>query len=87
MDDTNPLVRDMAAEALATVLKVVGDKPMSVYMDGLDKAKDAKVREACGKVELKVKSVQPQVRLIVALESQAVRAALSVTPRLIAFVI
>jgi cytoskeleton-associated protein 5 len=62
MDDTNPVVRDAACEALATVLKVVSDKPMSVYMDSLDKSKDAKVRELCDKVELKVKQVQQQTK-------------------------
>ncbi|XP_062513637.1 cytoskeleton-associated protein 5-like isoform X2 [Corticium candelabrum] len=56
MDDTSPQVREAASEALATILKIVGDKLMSIYIEGLDKGKEAKVREASAKVELKVQS-------------------------------
>ena len=43
MDDTVGPVRDAAAEAFGTLLKVVGEKPLAVFMDQLDKIKQDKV--------------------------------------------
>ena len=66
MDDTSPQVREAASEALAIILKIVGDKLMSIYIEGLDKGKEAKVREASAKVELKVQSaVKVMITLVV----------------------
>ena len=41
--DTTPAVRDSAAEALGTALKVVGEKPMMPLLADLDKIKIDKV--------------------------------------------
>ena len=38
------MVRDAAAEALGTVLKVVGERTMAAFLDGIDDIKMAKVR-------------------------------------------
>ena len=38
------MVRDAAAEALGTMLKVVGERTMGVFLDGVDDIKMAKVR-------------------------------------------
>ena len=43
LGDTTPQVRDASAEALATVWKVMGDRPMTPYLEGLDKTKMTKV--------------------------------------------
>ena len=44
MDDTVGPVRDSAAEAIGTAMKVVGERGMGAYLDGLDKIKQDKVR-------------------------------------------
>ena len=41
--DTTPAVRDSAAEALGTALKVVGERPMTPFFADLDKIKMDKV--------------------------------------------
>nr|WAW84822.1 CKAP5/XMAP215 [Halisarca dujardinii] len=54
LSDTTPTVRDAAAEALGTVLKVVGDRTMAAFLDGVDDLKVAKITECKDKVVLKV---------------------------------
>ena len=44
MDDTVGPVRDVAAEALGTLMKVVGERPLNPYLDQLDKIK---MEKAC----------------------------------------
>eukprot|EP00118_Oscarella_pearsei_P028343 m.1928 g.1928 ORF g.1928 m.1928 type:complete len:2015 (+) comp8067_c0_seq1:84-6128(+) len=53
LDDTTLDVRNAAADALGVLLKVVGERPLSPYLDGLDKTKEAKVKEASSKAEVK----------------------------------
>ena len=43
LGDTTPQVRDASAEAFATVWKVMGDRPMTAYLEGIDKTKMTKV--------------------------------------------
>ena len=43
LDDTNPQVREAAMECLGTLLRVVGDRPMGVYLENVDKTKMTKV--------------------------------------------
>lgn len=43
LDDTVGPVRDSAAEAIGTAMKVVGERAMGVYIEGLDKIKQDKV--------------------------------------------
>ncbi|XP_077995152.1 cytoskeleton-associated protein 5-like isoform X5 [Glandiceps talaboti] len=54
MDDTAPDVRNAAADALGTVLKVMGEKPLSAFLADMDKLKVDKIKEAAEKVELEV---------------------------------
>lgn len=44
MDDTSGPVRDAAAEALGTLLKLLGERTMAPFVDQLDKIKLDKVR-------------------------------------------
>lgn len=43
MDDTVAPVRDATAEALGTLLKVMGERPLNPYIEQLDKIKMDKV--------------------------------------------
>lgn len=43
MDDTFGPVRDATAEALGTLLKVMGERPLNPYIEQLDKIKMDKV--------------------------------------------
>jgi cytoskeleton-associated protein 5 len=43
MDDTTAPVRDAAAEALGTLLKLLGERSMGPFVDQLDKIKVDKV--------------------------------------------
>ena len=43
MDDTSAPVRDAAAEALGTLLKLLGERAMAPFVDQLDKIKIDKV--------------------------------------------
>lgn len=43
MDDTVGPVRDATAEALGTLLKVIGERPLNPYIEQLDKIKMDKV--------------------------------------------
>ena len=47
MEDTDQNVRNNAAEALGTALKVVGERPMNIFFDGMDKIKLDKVIYIC----------------------------------------
>ena len=44
LDDTAGPVRDSAAEAIGTAMKVVGERAMGAYIEGLDKIKQDKVK-------------------------------------------
>ena len=43
LDDTNPQVRDSAMEVLATLLKALGERAMTAYLENVDKTKMTKV--------------------------------------------
>ena len=43
LSDNTPAVREAAAEALGTALKVVGERMMGAYLDGVESLKMAKV--------------------------------------------
>ena len=43
LDDTNPQVRDAGMEVLGTLLKALGDRAMTAYLENVDKTKMAKV--------------------------------------------
>nr|XP_058951305.1 cytoskeleton-associated protein 5-like isoform X2 [Pocillopora verrucosa] len=52
MDDTVAPVRDATAEALGTLLKVMGERPLNPYIEQLDKIKMDKVKECAEKAEV-----------------------------------
>ncbi|KAI6653594.1 Cytoskeleton-associated protein 5 [Oopsacas minuta] len=54
LDDTTPQVRDAASMALGTCLKILGDRPLALYFEDVEKNKRAKIQEASDKAELKV---------------------------------
>ena len=43
IDSADPNVREAAFESIATLLKVVGERPMTMYVETIDKTKMAKV--------------------------------------------
>ena len=43
IDSADPNVREAAFESIATLLKVVGERPMNMYIETIDKTKMAKV--------------------------------------------
>lgn len=53
LDDSTPVVREAAAQALGTLNKVVGDRPMAAVLDGLDDIKRKKISEYAGKAVIK----------------------------------
>jgi len=55
MDDSDKDVREAAAECLATVMKLFGERSMLNYMEQLDKIKQDKVRSCFEKVVINVK--------------------------------
>ncbi|XP_018010529.1 cytoskeleton-associated protein 5 [Hyalella azteca] len=55
LNESDPTVRDNSAEALAALLKVVGEKLLMPFLGDLDNLKMQKIKEASEKVELKVK--------------------------------
>ena len=44
IESADPNVREAAFESIATLLKVVGERPMNLYIEAIDKTKMAKVR-------------------------------------------
>ena len=46
MDDSDPDVRDAAAEVIGTMMRLVGERAMAVFVEGLDKVRGEKVRAA-----------------------------------------
>ncbi|XP_055925543.1 cytoskeleton-associated protein 5-like isoform X1 [Argiope bruennichi] len=53
LNDTDGTVRENAAEALGTALKVVGDRVMSNFLQEVDSIKMAKIKDFCDKAEVK----------------------------------
>ncbi|ORY05948.1 ARM repeat-containing protein [Basidiobolus meristosporus CBS 931.73] len=60
LDDGDTNVRDAAAEGLGTLMKAVGEKVLSPFIEKLDKIKEAKVREYFEKAEVKVVQAVPK---------------------------
>lgn len=57
LDDADANAREASAEGLGTLMKVVGEKAMNAYTDGLDEIKMGKIKDACEKAEVKAKPV------------------------------
>ncbi|KAL9553831.1 hypothetical protein MBANPS3_003097 [Mucor bainieri] len=61
LDDADANAREAGAEGLGTLTKLIGEKPMLAFTDGLDDIKMGKIKEACDKavVKAKVKKAAP----------------------------
>lgn len=55
-DDGDASVREAAAEALGTLMKCCGEKPLLAYVEKLDTVKMAKVKEYSEKAVVKAKA-------------------------------
>ncbi|SPO26101.1 related to STU2 - Microtubule-associated protein (MAP) of the XMAP215/Dis1 family [Ustilago trichophora] len=55
MADGSPDVRDAGAAGLGTLMKLIGERPMNLFLDGLDDIKKAKIQEEYKTAEVKVK--------------------------------
>lgn len=55
MADGSPDVRDAGAAGLGTLMKLIGERPMNIFLDGLDDIKKGKVQEEYKTAEVKVK--------------------------------
>ncbi|KAJ3170087.1 Microtubule-associated protein, microtubule dynamics during spindle orientation [Geranomyces variabilis] len=54
LEDGDNVVRECAAEALGTLMKVVSERVLIAYLDKLDNIKQTKVKEFCDQAEVKV---------------------------------
>lgn len=61
LDDADANAREAGAEGLGTLMKLIGEKPMLAFTDGLDDIKMGKIKEAFEKatVKAKVKKAAP----------------------------
>ena len=59
LSDTFEPVRNAAAEALGTLMKIVGERAMIQFLDGVDDIRKAKIRESFEKAEIKARQ-RPQ---------------------------
>jgi cytoskeleton-associated protein 5 len=55
LDDADAGAREAAAEGLGTMMKLIGEKPMLAFTDGLDDIKMGKIKEFCEKAVVKAK--------------------------------
>ncbi|GAC71621.1 cdk activating kinase [Moesziomyces antarcticus T-34] len=55
MADGSPDVRDAGAAGLGTLMKLIGERPMNVFLDGLDDIKKGKVQDEFKSAEVRVK--------------------------------
>jgi cytoskeleton-associated protein 5 len=56
LDDADANAREAGAEGLGTLMKLVGEKPMLAFTDGLDDIKMGKIKEAFDKATVKAKA-------------------------------
>ncbi|KAI8967762.1 armadillo-type protein [Mycotypha africana] len=55
LDDSDAHARDAAAEGLGTLMKLIGEKPMLLFTEGLDDIKMKKIKDVCDKVTVKAR--------------------------------
>jgi cytoskeleton-associated protein 5 len=56
LDDADANAREAGAEGLGTLMKLIGEKPMLAFTDGLDDIKMGKIKEAFEKATVKAKA-------------------------------
>lgn len=60
LNESDPTVRDCSAEALGTLLKLLGEKAVNPHLVDVDALKMAKIKECSEKAEIFVKSAAPK---------------------------
>lgn len=60
LNESDPTVRDSSAEALGTLMKLVGEKALAQLLVDVDPLKMAKIKECHDKAEIKVKVAAPK---------------------------
>ncbi|XP_017847656.1 protein mini spindles isoform X3 [Drosophila busckii] len=60
LNESDPTVRDNSAEALGTLMKLMGDKALGPLLTDVDPLKMAKIKECHDKAEIKVKVAAPK---------------------------
>ncbi|KAJ5779736.1 Armadillo-like helical [Penicillium paradoxum] len=55
LTESAPAVREGAAEILGTLMKILGERAMNPYLDGLDEIRKTKIKEYFGAAEVKAK--------------------------------
>ncbi|XP_063985359.1 protein mini spindles isoform X2 [Diachasmimorpha longicaudata] len=60
LNESDPTVRDSSAEALGTVLKLVGEKAMTPFLGDLDNLKMSKIKECAEKAVILIKVSGPK---------------------------
>lgn len=60
LNDPDPIVRDNAAEALGTAMKVVGEKAITPFMADIEPIKKTKIKECCDKAVIVAKVSLPK---------------------------
>ncbi len=55
LTESSEVLRSAAAEVLGTVMKIMGERAMNQYMDGLDEIRRTKIKEFYEKAEVKAK--------------------------------
>ena len=59
LSESSPALRDGGAEILGTVMKIIGERAMTPYLDGLDDIRKTKVKEFFETAEVKAKAKPP----------------------------
>ncbi|XP_055620315.1 protein mini spindles isoform X2 [Toxorhynchites rutilus septentrionalis] len=60
LNEPDPAVRDAAAEAIGTAMKLVGEKATAPYLTEVDALKQAKIKECCEKAVIAIKIPGPK---------------------------
>lgn len=55
LTESAPAIREGAAEILGTLMKILGERAMNPYLDGLDEIRKTKIKEYFGTAEVKAK--------------------------------
>ena len=55
LNEPDPNVRDVSAEAIGTAMKLVGEKNVSPFLTDIDNLKMTKIKECCEKAVITVK--------------------------------
>nr|CAD7571841.1 unnamed protein product [Timema californicum] len=81
LNEPDPTVRDSAADALGTAMKVVGEKAIMPFMTDLDNSKLTKIKECCEKAVMLVKAPKVTDRSNSAPTKAAAKSAGSAAPK------